>query len=79
MATRQPIHYYTTDSENNERLGLRYIPERNELQFRRSQKPSTPNQVRDLQAMAVMHPWTWCYLTSECQLGERQAKRKGRE
>lgn len=62
MATRQPIYYYTTDSENNDKLGLRYIPERNELQFKRSKKTSTPEQVRDLQSMAVSHPWTWCYL-----------------
>ena len=53
---------YTVESENNEQMGFRWIPERNELQMKRSRGPNTSEQTRDLLSDAQHHPWTWCYL-----------------
>ena len=53
---------YTVKSENEERLGFRWIPERSELQMKRAKPPNTAEETRDLLTAAQQHPWTWCYL-----------------
>lgn len=55
---------YTVESEDNDRLGFRWIPERSELQMKRARQANTAEETRDLLAMAQSHPWTWCYLAA---------------
>jgi len=52
---------YTVKSEDNKRLGFRWIPERNELQMKRAKTSNTAEETRDLLSDAQRHPWTWCY------------------
>ena len=53
---------YTVESEDNSRLGFRWIPERAELQMKRARQPNTAEETRDLLVMAKSHPWAWCNL-----------------
>ena len=55
---------YTVESEDNDRLGFRWIPERAELQMKRARQANTAKETRDLLVVAQSHPWTWCYLAA---------------
>ena len=53
---------YQVVEENTNKLAVRWLPEINTVQIKRTRNFMFANQIARLMRIVYAHPWTWCSL-----------------